>query len=112
MRTTPHCRDILEGIGTVYRVYPVRKGESLADIIERRKISTEEIKGLNPGVNLDRLKGWGRGRGLAAAARAGGEPRGAQSCRCDQPCSQRCAHRTVTHAAATAPAPAALHAAT
>lgn len=49
-------REILEGIGSVYRVYPVRKGEELADIIGKRSITREEIKALNPGVNVDRLK--------------------------------------------------------
>lgn len=39
------------------RVYPVRKGEGLADIIGKRSITREEIKALNPGVNVDRLKG-------------------------------------------------------
>jgi hypothetical protein len=50
-------REILEGIGSVYRVYPVRKGENLADIISKRQISKQEMSGLNPGVNLDKLKG-------------------------------------------------------
>eukprot|EP00775_Hariotina_reticulata_P004805 gene4804-5053_t len=50
-------REILEGIGSVYRVYPVRKGENLSDIISKRQISKQEMSGLNPGVNLDKLKG-------------------------------------------------------
>lgn len=49
-------REILEGIGAVYRVYPVRKGESLGDVIKKRSITQAEMKELNPGVNLDRLK--------------------------------------------------------
>lgn len=49
-------REILEGIGAVYRVYPVRKGESLADIITKRSITRQEMKDLNPGVSLDKLK--------------------------------------------------------
>jgi len=39
------------------RVYPVRKGESLDDVIKKRNITRDEIKELNPGVNLDKLKG-------------------------------------------------------
>jgi hypothetical protein len=50
-------REILEGIGHVYRVYPVRKGESYADITAKRAITRPEMEALNPGVNLDRLKG-------------------------------------------------------
>jgi LysM repeat protein len=49
-------KEILEGIGAVYRVYPVRKGESLTDIIKKRNITVQEMKDLNPGVNVDRLK--------------------------------------------------------
>lgn len=49
-------REILEGIGAVYRVYPVRKGESLNDIIKKRNITVAEMKELNPGVNVDKLK--------------------------------------------------------
>lgn len=52
-------KEILEGIGNVYRVYPVRKGESLKDVITKRNISRQEMVNLNPGVNLDRLKGGG-----------------------------------------------------
>jgi hypothetical protein len=40
-----------------HRVYPVRKGESLTDIIKKRNITVQEMKDLNPGVNVDRLKG-------------------------------------------------------
>eukprot|EP00879_Flechtneria_rotunda_P001836 GHRR01002002.1.p1 GENE.GHRR01002002.1~~GHRR01002002.1.p1 ORF type:complete len:211 (+),score=42.98 GHRR01002002.1:138-770(+) len=49
-------REILEGIGRVYRIYPVRKGETLGDIISKRNITREEMKELNTGVNIDRLK--------------------------------------------------------
>lgn len=49
-------REILQGIGTTYRVYPVRRGESLNDIISKRSIERVEVQGLNPGVNLDKLK--------------------------------------------------------
>jgi LysM repeat protein len=38
-------------------VYPVRKGESLTDVIKKRNITVQEMKELNPGVNLDKLKG-------------------------------------------------------
>eukprot|EP00882_Tetradesmus_deserticola_P001759 GHRQ01001889.1.p1 GENE.GHRQ01001889.1~~GHRQ01001889.1.p1 ORF type:complete len:214 (+),score=82.63 GHRQ01001889.1:584-1225(+) len=49
-------REILGGIGTVYRVYPVRKGETLTDIITKRNITRTEMSVLNSGVNLDKLK--------------------------------------------------------
>lgn len=39
------------------RTYPVREGEVLSDIILKRNISREEMKALNPGVNLDKLTG-------------------------------------------------------
>jgi hypothetical protein len=35
----------------------VRKGESLPDIINKRSITRSEMATLNPGVNLDKLKG-------------------------------------------------------
>lgn len=47
--------EILDGIGPGYRLYPVRAGESLHDIISKRGISREEMASLNPGVNLDTL---------------------------------------------------------
>jgi hypothetical protein len=50
-------KEILDGIGSVYRVYPVRKGEVLGDIITKRNISVDEMQSLNPGVHLDKLKG-------------------------------------------------------
>ena len=50
-------KEILEGIGTVYRIYPVRKGENFADIVTKRSITKDEMGSLNPGVNLDKLKG-------------------------------------------------------
>lgn len=40
-----------------YRIYPVRAGEELKDIIVKRKITVEEMQGLNPGVDLQKLKG-------------------------------------------------------
>lgn len=60
-------KEILDGIGTAYRVYPVRKGEALTDIISKRSITREEMAAINPGVNLDKLKGARRRR----AARPG-----------------------------------------
>lgn len=50
-------KEILEGIGTVYRIYPVRNGESLEDIITKRSITRDEMSSMNPGANLDKLKG-------------------------------------------------------
>lgn len=50
-------KEILEGIGQVYRIYPVRKGETLVDIISKRNITRTEMEVLNAGVNLDKLKG-------------------------------------------------------
>jgi len=49
-------REILAGIGpATYRTYPVREGEKLQDIIEKRDISRSEMEALNPGVDLDNL---------------------------------------------------------
>lgn len=50
-------KEILGGIGRGYRVYPVRAGENITDIISRRNISRAEMEQLNPGVDLDELKG-------------------------------------------------------
>lgn len=47
--------EILSGIGTGYRLYPVRAGESLSEIMSKRKIQLSELQALNPGVNLNRL---------------------------------------------------------
>ena len=50
-------REILAGIGpATYRTYPVREGEVLQDIMEKRNITGSEMEALNPGVNLDRLE--------------------------------------------------------
>ncbi|GBF94956.1 hypothetical protein Rsub_07457 [Raphidocelis subcapitata] len=49
-------KEILEGIGSVYRIYPVRKGEALADIIAKRSITRAEIEALNANIKLDKLK--------------------------------------------------------
>ena len=45
---------IIDGITKINqpRVYPTRKGESIMDIIEPRQIAFEDVKKLNPGVNL------------------------------------------------------------
>lgn len=49
-------RAILAGIGpATYRTYPVREGEVLQDIMEKRNITKTEMEALNPGVNLDKL---------------------------------------------------------
>lgn len=49
-------REILAGIGpATYRTYPVREGELLQDIIEKRNITRAEMEALNPGVDLDKL---------------------------------------------------------
>lgn len=40
-----------------YRLYPVRNGESIEDIISKRKISMNEMQSLNPGVDLNKLGG-------------------------------------------------------
>lgn len=51
----------------------MRKGESLSDVIKKRNITQAEMKELNPGVNLDRLKGErGGGRGERWRCRWGG----------------------------------------
>lgn len=59
-------KEILGGIGKGYRVYPVRAGESLTDVMSKRNISRKEMEELNPGVNLDALPG-GRGGPHAGA---------------------------------------------
>lgn len=49
-------REILAGIGpATYRTYPVREGEVLQDIMEKRNITRTEMEALNPGINLDKL---------------------------------------------------------
>ena len=53
-------REILDGVGKgkgKYRAYPVRKGEVIEDIIEKRGIKMEEVEALNEGVVLSSLKG-------------------------------------------------------
>lgn len=50
-------KEILDGIGAGYRVYPVREGETVSDIITKRKITMEEMQSLNPGVDFMALKG-------------------------------------------------------
>ena len=54
-------REILAGIGpATYRTYPVREGEVLQDIMEKRNITKAEMEALNPGVDLDRLSSKSR----------------------------------------------------
>ena len=49
-------REIIDGIGRRYRTYPVRKGETVEDIISARGITMEELKRLNPDVDLKAVK--------------------------------------------------------
>merc|ERR1711862_129839 len=54
-------REILDGVGKgkgKYRAYPVRKGEVIEDIIEKRGIKMEEVEALNEGVDLSSLKAY------------------------------------------------------
>jgi hypothetical protein len=44
-------------------IYPVRKGEGLADIMAKRSITRAEMEALNANINLDRLKGGDQGGG-------------------------------------------------
>lgn len=62
-RLSARDRDILAGItpgargpAGRFRPYPVRKGESAADIAGNRGISLAELEALNPGVDLGKLK--------------------------------------------------------
>ncbi|GLC52014.1 hypothetical protein PLESTB_000573000 [Pleodorina starrii] len=49
-------KEILGGIGTTYRLYPVRAGESVSEVLSKRGISTEEFQALNPGVDIASIK--------------------------------------------------------
>lgn len=49
-------KEILSGIGPHHRLYPVRGGETLNDIISKRNITQSEIESLNPGIDLKQLK--------------------------------------------------------
>ncbi|KAG2454037.1 hypothetical protein HYH02_001078 [Chlamydomonas schloesseri] len=49
-------REILGGIGTTYRVYPIRAGETLTEVLSKRGISTDEFLRLNPGVDMKAVK--------------------------------------------------------
>ncbi|KAG2432472.1 hypothetical protein HXX76_008817 [Chlamydomonas incerta] len=48
--------EILGGIGTTYRVYPIRAGETLTEVLSKRGISTDEFLRLNPGVDMKAVK--------------------------------------------------------
>jgi hypothetical protein len=50
-------QEILSGIGAGYRLYPVRAGETIDDIISKRRITLDEMSALNPGVKLEKLAG-------------------------------------------------------
>jgi hypothetical protein len=56
-RLSSRDREILGGIGAGYRLYPVRAGETLSDIMSKRRITLEEMQSINPGVNLDKVEG-------------------------------------------------------
>ena len=45
-------KEILGGIGQSYRIYPVRDGETLSDIMSKRGITRQEIEVLNPGLDF------------------------------------------------------------
>jgi len=47
-----HDKEIIAGIGGRYRTYPVRKGETVEDIISARGITMEELELLNPELNV------------------------------------------------------------
>ena len=51
-------RQILDGMRAGnYRLYPVRAGERLDDILAKRGITMDEFVALNPDVNVNRVKG-------------------------------------------------------
>ncbi|KAG2498759.1 hypothetical protein HYH03_003498 [Edaphochlamys debaryana] len=49
-------KEILGGIGTTYRLYPVRAGETVSEILSKRGITNEEFAALNPGVEIKSVK--------------------------------------------------------
>merc|ERR1712224_492575 len=53
-------REILDGVKGwgKYRAYPVRKGECIEDIIEKRGITMDEVEALNDGVDLSSLRAY------------------------------------------------------
>ena len=75
-------RQILDGMRAGnYRTYPVRKGESLDDVLSKRKISMEEFKQLNPDVNPKKVKGAPLPLTRGCCARAGTHVAASPSCR-------------------------------
>lgn len=55
-RLSARDKEIIKGIGLFsYRLYPVRKGEKIEDIMKPRRITRDELEKLNPSVKLDRL---------------------------------------------------------
>jgi hypothetical protein len=50
-----------------YRTYPVRKGEKLADVLDKRGITMDEFKTFNPDVNPKKVKGAAPARVCAPA---------------------------------------------
>lgn len=51
-------KEIISGIGWRYRTYPVRKGETIDEIISKRGITMAEMEKLNPDVDLKKLKAY------------------------------------------------------
>merc|ERR1712124_157269 len=53
-------REILDGVKGwgKYLAYPVRKGECIEDIIEKRGITMDEVEALNDGVDLSSLRAY------------------------------------------------------
>eukprot|EP00958_Prasinococcus_capsulatus_P020986 scaffold2799_cov408-Prasinococcus_capsulatus_cf.AAC.10 len=57
-RDTQIMQGIFQGIGHAgVRVYPVRQGETITDIIVKRGIHIDEVEALNPDVDLEHLSG-------------------------------------------------------
>lgn len=57
-RLSARDRQILDGMRAGnYRLYPVRHGEKLGDILDKRSISMDEFQALNPDVNVNKVKG-------------------------------------------------------
>jgi len=55
-RLSARDKEILGGIGTLYRLYPVRRGETFADVAAKRGITRAEMAALNAGADLERLR--------------------------------------------------------
>uniref|UniRef100_A0A7S0UNS3 LysM domain-containing protein n=1 Tax=Polytomella parva TaxID=51329 RepID=A0A7S0UNS3_9CHLO len=55
-RLSVRDKEILEGMGTTYRIYPIRGDETISEVMSKRGINRAEIVALNPGVDLDNIK--------------------------------------------------------